>query len=244
MIKIDLPSFYSDISYNFKNENFVIEALTHKSFSVDENKDKPHNERFEFLGDSIVNFIIADLLLTKNPNDPEGALSKKRASLVNQATLCLLAQNKKLGQHIVFGPGEVKQGSPSNPRILASTLEALIGAIYLDSNFVTCQKWVLEMFSAVDEMVDMKQGQISDYKTRLQELTQKHKLGTPIYELVYTSGPSHKPQFLVSLKLNDIEKTRAVGASKKMAEQSAAEMFFNELTQIYLNSVSTEGDKK
>ena len=237
----DPSAIFENIGYEFEQLHYLTEAMTHKSFSIDENKSQLHNERLEFLGDSILNFVIASDLVKKFPQDPEGVLSKKRATLVNQVTLAILAQRLKLSDSIQFGPGEIKQGSPSNPRILASALEALIGAIYLDSNFEKCEKWILKLFENVEQVVDVSQGQSSDYKTRLQELTQKHKLGTPSYEVIYTSGPSHKPQFLVSLRLNEVEKSRAVGASKKVAEQAAAEMYFKELIQK-LEKIS-EGNK-
>jgi ribonuclease III len=224
--------FKKNIHYEFKNPAHLQEALTHKSFSIEQNKNKPHNERLEFLGDSILNFVIAADLLKQFPQEPEGFLSKKRASLVNQSTLAVLAQQIGLQDVILFGPGEVKQGSPMNPRILASALEAVIGAIYLDSNFSEVERWLLQLFKNLSSELDDSADSDLDFKTRLQELTQKHKLGTPIYELVYTTGPSHKPQFLVSLKLDAVEKARAEGGSKKVAEQKAAEMYLNELSQI------------
>lgn len=217
------------LHYKFKNEALLNEALTHKSFSVDENRHKPHNERLEFLGDSILNFVIAADLLEKFKQESEGLLSKKRASLVNQSTLAVLAKELHLQNFLMFGPGEVKQGSPLNPRLLASALEALIGAIYLDADFQTVEKWILNLFKNIPLVIDDQIGNISDYKTRLQELTQKHKLGTPVYELVFTTGPSHKPQFVISLKLDNEEKARAEGGSKKTAEQKAAEVYLNEL---------------
>lgn len=217
------------LDYDFKNETLLVEALTHKSFSVEENKNKSHNERLEFLGDSILNFVIAADLLKSYRNEAEGLLSKKRASLVNQNTLALLAKELKLQNYLHFGPGEVKQGSPLNPRILASALEAVMGAIYLDSDFKTVENWILKLFEKLEHVHDDVVGNASDYKSRLQELTQKHKLGTPIYDLIYTTGPSHKPHFVVSLKLDSTEKSRADGGSKKAAEQKAAEMYLNEL---------------
>lgn len=229
-----MPSI--SLGYSFKNESLLTEALTHKSYSVEENKNKPHNERFEFLGDSILNFVIAADLLRKFKHEPEGLLSKKRASLVNQSTLAVLAKDLNLQSFLKFGPGEVKQGSPLNPRLLASALEAVIGAIYLDSDFETAEKWTLNLFKDV-AAVDDQIGNTSDYKTRLQELTQKHKLGTPTYELVFTTGPSHKPQFVISLKLDGVEKSRAEGGSKKAAEQKAAEMYLNELQNTLQSKV-------
>ncbi len=230
------------LNYQFKNDHLLTEALTHKSYSVEENKNKAHNERLEFLGDSILNFVIAADLLQKFKNESEGLLSKKRASLVNQNFLAVIAKDLKLQNFLLFGPGEVKQGSPLNPRILASALEALIGAIFLDSDFQTVEAWVLNLFKNNPLEADDQIGNILDYKTRLQELTQKHKLGTPIYDLVYTTGPSHRPQFVISLKLDGVEKSRSDGGSKKAAEQKAAEMYLNEL-QIKLGT-SSEVSKK
>ena len=233
------------LDYEFKNESLLVEALTHKSFSVDENKAKLHNERLEFLGDSILNFVIAANLLKNFKSEAEGLLSKKRASLVNQNTLAILAKELQLQDYLHFGPGEVKQGSPLNPRILASALEAVMGAIYLDSDFKTVENWILQLFKSLPQTHDDVIGNVSDYKSRLQELTQKLKLGTPIYDLIYTTGPSHKPHFVVSLNLDGAERSRADGGSKKAAEQKAAEMYLNEL-QIKLEQtpdVSKKGER-
>lgn len=234
-----------EIEYNFKNVNFLTEALTHKSYSVEANTGKAHNERLEFLGDSILNFVIAADLLHNHKSEAEGLLSKKRASLVNQMTLSVLAKELKLQNYILFGPGEIKQGSPLNPRILASALEALMGAIYLDSDFKTVESWILRLFKNNLQSFDNQIGNISDYKSRLQELTQKHGLGTPTYDLIFTTGPSHKPHFVISLKLDDTEKSRAEGGSKKVAEQKAAEMYLTELQNKLEQApdVSKKGDR-
>lgn len=219
------------LSYTFKNKNLLTEALTHKSYCVDLNKNKPYNERLEFLGDSILNFVIAEDMFKKFPKDEEGFLSKKRASLVNQVTLTELAKNCGLADELIMGPGERKQNSHQKPRILASCFEAIIGAIYFDSNFAQASEFVLNQFSKLNFKLDEETGYENDYKTRLQEITQKHKLGTPVYELLMTSGPSHKPSFLVCLKLNDEEKARAEGSSKKIAEQFAAKMYLDSLSK-------------
>lgn len=230
-MKTDLDFLQKQIKFEFKNKNLLLEAFTHKSFCIESNKNKSHNERLEFLGDSVLNFIIANYLVSQFPNNAEGVLSKRRASLVNQTTLFEVAQSLNIASAILFGPGEINQGSPSNPRILASVVEALIGAIYLDSSLQICEDWVLLQFQQVLESQMDQEEQKFDSKTKLQELTQKFKMGTPTYEVVLTTGPSHKPQFLVSLKLNQIEKARAEGASKKAAEQKAAEMYLLELNK-------------
>lgn len=220
--------FQKKLNYNFQNSSLLREALTHKSYSVDENKGQSHNERLEFLGDSVLNFVVAEQLLRLYPGEQEGILSKKRAALVNVTKLAEISKKFELENFMLFGPGEVKQGNHLNSRIHGSCLEALIGAIYLDSDFPTIKGWTLKQFSNVDFHLD-EEAFSSDFKSRLQELTQKHKLGTPSYEVVLTTGPSHKPQFVVALRLNGNEKTRADGTSKKQAEQKAAEIYLNEL---------------
>jgi len=221
-------AFQKKLGYRFKKDSLLKEALTHKSFSVDENRNELHNERLEFLGDSILNFVVAEQLLKLFPSEQEGVLSKKRASLVNLNKLAELSKKFELQNYMLFGPGEIKQGNHLNSRIHGSCVEALIGAIYLDSDFVTVKAWTLEQFSDADFRQETD-GFSADYKSRLQELTQKQGAGAPTYDVVLTTGPSHKPQFVVALKINGEEKARADGASKKQAEQKAAEMYLNEI---------------
>lgn len=233
------------IRYQFKNTSFLLEALTHKSFCILENRTIPHNERFEYLGDAILGLIMAEQLMLLCPKDNEGILSKKRASLINQETLAEKALNMKLSEFLILGPGEKAQGSHLKPRILASAFEAIIGAIYLDSDFDTVKKWINDEFknNISDIKPDMEYEK--DYKTRLQELTYKIKIGTPIYELVSTTGPSHDPEFLVSLKIGTQEKARASGKSKKIAEQKAAQIYMEELAvQIKAQTTNNEINKQ
>ncbi len=224
-----LEAFQKLLKFKFNDQALLQEALTHKSFSVDSNRGRPHNERLEFLGDSILNFVIADELLKLFPEEEEGTLSKKRASLVNWNKLSEISKKYALENHIEFGPGEIKQGSHLNERIQGSCIEAIIGAIHRDSGIDEAKKWVLQQYQKQDFFAAVGASFNSDFKSRLQELTQKHKLGTPVYEVVLSSGPSHKPRFLVCLKVGDEEKARAEGASKKAAEQKAAEIYLSEL---------------
>lgn len=228
-LAIDKNLIENNIHYKFSNSNLLKEALTHKSYCIEFNTDQPNFERLEYLGDSILNFIVAEDLFLQFPSDSEGLLSKKRASLVNQTTLNQLALNCELADQIILGPGEKKQNSHLKPRVLASCFEAIIGAIYLDSNYLSTKKVVLQHFKQLDFKLDDVSGFETDFKTRLQEITQKFKMGTPVYEMLLTKGPSHQPSFLVALKLNDIEKARAEGSSKKKAEQQAAEFYLNQL---------------
>lgn len=223
--------FQKKLGYRFKKEALLKEALTHKSFSVDENRSQLHNERLEFLGDSILNFVVAEQLLTLFPSEQEGVLSKKRASLVNLTKLAEISKKFELQNFMLFGPGEIKQGNHLNARIHGSCFEALIGAIYLDSDFETVKSWTLKQFGETDFQQEVD-AYSADFKTRLQELTQKQGSGAPTYEVVLTTGPSHKPQFVVALKIGGEEKTRADGSSKKQAEQKAAELYLNELVKV------------
>ena len=217
----------NQIHYKFNNRELLKEALTHKSYCIELNVDQPNFERLEYLGDAVLNFIVAEDLFKQYPNDDEGLLSKKRASLVNQSTLNQIALNCKLAEQIILGPGEKKQLSHLKPRVLASCFEAIIGAVYLDSDYLSAKKVVLFHFKQLDFKLDEVSGFETDYKTRLQEITQKFKMGTPVYEMLMTKGPSHQPSFLIALKLNEIEKARAEGSSKKKAEQQAAEFYIN-----------------
>ncbi|MBC7457855.1 MAG: ribonuclease III [Bdellovibrionaceae bacterium] len=232
------------IRYQFNNKTFLLEALTHKSFCILENRIIPHNERFEFLGDAILGLIMAEQLMFLFPQDNEGMLSKKRASLINQETLAEKALAMKLSEFLILGPGEKAQGSHLKPRILASALEAIIGAIYLDSNFDTVKQWINDEFKNNISEIKPDLEYEKDYKTRLQELTYKIKIGTPIYELVSTTGPSHDPEFLVALKIGTHEKARASGKSKKIAEQKAAQIYIDELAVLMKAQLNHENNNK
>lgn len=223
----------SFIGYEFKNKGLLKEALTHKSYCINEHRTKPHNERLEYLGDAILGFVMAEQLMKIFPDDNEGALSKKRASLVNQDILSEKAKTFNLQNVLIVGPGEKEQESHLKPRILASAFEALLGAMYLDSNFHFTKNWIEGQFKIDIGLIKPDFEYEKDYKTRLQELTQKLKMGTPTYKLLSTSGPSHNPEFLVGLFLNvsgeDTEKYKATGKSKKAAEQNAAQKLMQEL---------------
>lgn len=228
------------INYKFKNRDLLIEALTHKSYCINDKRKKPHNERLEFLGDAILGFVLAEQLMQIFPQDNEGLLSKKRASLVNQDVLAKKALGYKLETLLILGPGEKEQESNLKPRILCSVYEAVLGAIYLDSDFANVKTWIQNEFKADIEQIKPDLEFERDYKTRLQELTQKLKLGTPEYQLIGSQGPSHNPEFLVGIFLNEngksVEKFRATGKSKKAAEQSAA--------QLLIKSLETDGKRK
>lgn len=226
-------SLESSISYKFKNRDLLIEALTHKSYCINTKKKQAYNERLEYLGDALLGFVLAEQLMLLFPQDNEGLLSKKRASLVNQDVLMQKAKKLRLDELLIIGPGEKEQESHLKPRILASAYEALLGAMYLDSSFEQTRSWIQKEFDSDIALIKPDFEYEKDYKTRLQELTQKLKLGTPEYQLLATQGPSHNPEFLVGIFLQEknqaIEKFRATGKSKKAAEQNAAQMLIEHL---------------
>lgn len=226
-------SLEQNINYKFKDRDLLLEALTHKSYCINEKKKLSHNERLEYLGDAILGFVLAEQLMQLFPQDNEGLLSKKRASLVNQDVLSQKALNLKLDTLLILGPGEKEQESHLKPRILCSAYEAMLGAIYLDSDFLNIRSWIQKEFKPDIQQIKPDLEFERDYKTRLQELTQKMKLGMPEYQLIGTEGPSHNPEFLVGIFLTEngqtVEKFRATGKSKKAAEQAAAQQLMNYL---------------
>lgn len=210
------------ISYTFNQPELLRQALTHRSHS------SPHNERLEFLGDSVLNCAIAGLIFRHFPNLPEGELSRFRASLVNQQALFELAQALDLGEQIRLGDGELKSGGHRRPSILADTLEAVLGAIYLDGGFAQAEKVVATLFMPLLHQLN-PQTLDKDPKTLLQEYLQSRKLGLPQYSVVSTSGEAHQQQFLVECIIAKLNiRTIGKGASRRSAEQGAAKQAYEQ----------------
>lgn len=212
-----LSSLTGAIGYHFADEALLRNALTHRSHS------SPHNERLEFLGDGILNCIVAAELYARYPQLPEGDLSRLRAHLVRQESLHRLAEGIQLGNFLRLGEGEMKSGGHRRPSILADALEAIFGAIYLDGGFDAARQAIQHLYSNLfDEL--MPGQSMKDAKTRLQEWLQSRKKPLPRYVLLETSGAAHSQQFKVSCEI-DTFGVRAVGegSSRRLAEQAAAE---------------------
>jgi ribonuclease III len=192
------------------------QATTHRSFSAD------HNERLEFLGDSVLNLAVADLLYLRLGELPEGDLSRVRANLVKQDTLHQLAVTLGLPEVIRLGEGEVRSGGQKRPSILADALEAVIGAVYLDAGFAVAQSLVHRLFKAVE--INPQMDAIGkDAKTELQEWLQGRKMKLPIYRVVGTLGVAHKQTFDVECEITEFNMTeRGIGGSRRAGEQAAA----------------------
>ena len=216
----NISKFENIISYNFKNKQYILEALTHSSYS-NENKSYAFNERLEFLGDSVLGIIISDYLFKNETELPEGELTKLRANIVCEESLSEVSKKIELGTHMLLGKGEEATGGRERVSILADAVEAVIDAIYLDGGIENARKFVL---TQMDEIIqDSIKGRIfRDYKTHLQEVIQSQGETNIIYDLVEEIGPDHNKKFVMQVKLNDEVLGTGEGKSKKEAEQSAA----------------------
>jgi ribonuclease-3 len=207
---------YEKTGYSFRDPGLLKQALTHRSFGY------PHNERLEFLGDSVLNCVIAAELFLQFPRLSEGELSRLRSNLVNQATLVEVAQDLQLGSQVLLGEGELKSGGHQRASILADALEALFGAIMLDGGFAEAWRVIQQLFSARIHEINPA-APAKDAKTLLQELLQARKLELPKYVVVGTRGAAHEQQFEVECTIPQLGiRTFGEGRSRRAAEQSAA----------------------
>ena len=212
-MKIDYLPLQKKIKVNFKNKDLLIKSLTHKSFDRENN-----NEKVEFLGDRVLGLVIAKKLLEIYPNEREGILDKKFASLVNKKTCLEIAKKIELQKYILTLNTEKKRSNIED-KVLADSCEALIGSIYLDKGFNVVEKIILDLWSSkIKESINTQ----IDSKTKLQELSLKRYKKLPIYKLISNTGPRHKPLIKVGVKLVQTKFYIAEGKSKKDAEQNAA----------------------
>lgn len=204
------------LGHTFSDRRLLEQALTHRSYGT------PHNERIEFLGDGVLNCVVAAQLFTRFPALREGDLSRLRASLVRQESLAEVAQTLALGDHLRLGEGELKSGGFRRPSILADALEALIGAIYLDAGFPAAQAVVLQLFQAKFSGIDPGNAR-KDPKTELQERLQARRLALPQYVLKATRGDAHAQEFEVECQITGLDIfASGTGVSRRAAEQEAA----------------------
>lgn len=211
------------LGYQFHQPALLQRALTHRSYS------SAHNERLEFLGDSVLNCTIAKYLYQTYPDMPEGDLSRLRSNLVNQQTLAKLAQQLHAGELLALGEGELKSAGARRPSILADALEAVFGAVLLDSDFATAEKVVLGLYVPFIATMDL-QSLGKDAKTQLQEYLQGKKLPLPKYTVIEIKGEAHAQTFEVECEIAKLNiKTRGEGHSRRVAEQVAAEAAYKRI---------------
>ncbi len=215
-----LEELQRKIGYTFRNDQLLLQALTHSSYANEGKKHGKNNERLEFLGDSVLSVIVARHLFLTYRDLPEGELTNLRASLVCEKALDVFAAQFGLGEYLLLGKGEEMNGGRERPSILADAFEALLAAIYLDGGYEAAQKFVLGF---IPEQLDVKKKtKLSDYKTPLQEIVQQNKEERIEYVLVDEQGPDHAKTFTVEVLLNSNIIGRGQGRSKKQAEQNAA----------------------
>jgi len=223
---MDLTRLQGTIGYQFRDTDLLQEALTHRSYA------SRNNERLEFLGDSVLSFLIANELYKRFPRIDEGDLSRLRAQLVKESSLSHIALSIGLGDFIRLGEGELKSAGWRRPSILADTFESIIGAIYLDGGIESAQQFVLRFFDMQLNEIDPKLIQ-KDAKTLLQELLQSKKSDLPIYTVVSIEGEAHSQTFTIEclIKKSNI-KTQGVGNSRRIAEQEAASKAYQLMLEL------------
>lgn len=222
MAKTSYKDLQNTLNYKFNDENILINALTHSSYANEKKSMKlSSNERLEFLGDSILNFIVSAYVFSNYPNLPEGEMTKVRASVVCEQTLKDISNSLGIGEYLQFGKGEEQTGGRKRPSILADAFESVVGAIYIDGGFEAARNFVL---NKLDELIlsSVKGTGMTDYKTTLQEELQKKGEVKISYEILAESGPDHDKKFKVHIKCNGKVLGIGWGKSKKEAEQSAA----------------------
>ncbi len=220
-----LGDFVLRIGYRFNDPELLRRALTHRSYST------THNERLEFLGDSVVNCVVALELFNRFPRLTEGELSRLRANIVNQSSLATAAQQFDFGGQLRLGEGELKSGGARRPSMLADSVEAVIGAAFLDGGFEAARKVVRALLGEVLDTIDPATSG-KDPKTLLQEYLQGRKLALPQYAVVATRGEAHEQQFQVECAIPELSiRSLGEGASRRGAEQEAARQAYELATQ-------------
>ena len=209
------------LCYQFKDLELLNKSLTHKSYSNEVLLTSKNNERLEFLGDSVIDLIMADYMFLTYPDLPEGSLSKIRAAIVNENSLARLAIKLELGSYLLLGKGESFSGGRQKASILANAYEALVGALFCDSDFrTTADVFLPQLIEKIDEF--MGACIATDFKSDLQEYTQNRFSCVPLYEVVGEIGPGHNKRFDVKVKIRSQVLGSGKGRSKKEAEQNAA----------------------
>ena len=219
----ELSRLQKTLGYSFKEIKLLNKALTHKSYVNETGEDLKHNERFEFLGDSVLDLMVSEYMVLKYSDYKEGVLSKIRAGVVNESCLAKLALNMDLGAYLLLGRGEELSGGRKKASLLANAYEALAGAIYFDSNLETAAKILLPSIKKeITRFIETPESR--DYKSDLQEYTQNKMVCIPVYKVIREVGPDHEKQFEVVVSVKDTDRGKGMGRSKKEAEQAAAKV--------------------
>lgn len=217
-----MESLEKRLDYKFNNIKLLKNALVHSSYANEMRGDVHSNERLEFLGDSVLSIIVAEHIFNKYPDMPEGELTKMRASLVCEKSLCIFARELGLGEYLLLGKGEDKNGGRERDSILADAFEAVLAAIYIDGGIKNAKNHIYNtVLRDVDHYIDDTES-LKDYKTLLQEIIQRNPEESVSYILIDEQGPDHDKIFTVQVRLNSNIIGQGTGKSKKQAEQMAA----------------------
>lgn len=209
----------------FKNSDLYKKALTHRSWLNEHADSEESNERLEFLGDAILEYVVSEIIYEKYPTKEEGFLTALRANIVNTTNLAKVARKLDLGKKLLLSKGEEESGGRENSSLLANTVESFIGAIYLDSGIDTVKKFIIEnILHNINEIVNKP---LKDSKSRLQEKAQALGYSTPKYVVIKEAGPDHNKSFTVEVQINNKTVASGSGKSKGIAEQSAAQKALN-----------------
>ncbi|RAK06201.1 RNAse III [Halanaerobium saccharolyticum] len=227
-----IEEFEESLALDFNDKNLIQRALTHKSYPNENRRlNLKDNERLEFLGDSVLSLSVSTYIFNKFSNLPEGELAKMRAVIVSAPILADVAKRIELGQFLFLGKGEEMTGGRERDSILADTMEAIFGALYLDQGFTAAADFILELLKV--DIINVAEGNhIQDYKTILQEVIQENGNVRPEYEVVDEEGPDHNKTFIVAVKLNEDSLGSGQGSSKKEAEQEAAKVALDKLNKL------------
>ena len=221
--KKELAGLQDSLNHVFNDMNLLNKALTHKSYVNESSLDLKHNERFEFLGDSVLDLVVSDYTLCEFLEYREGVLSKIRASVVNESCLAELARKVDLGKYLLLGKGERLSGGQNKDSLLANAFEAVVGAVYQDSGFDSAAKIFLPLLQPEIEKYANNLS-FRDFKSELQEYTQNKMMCIPAYKVAREMGPDHQKEFEIVALIKGEEQGRGTGRSKKEAEQSAAKV--------------------
>ena len=226
-----LYELQTTLGHSFVRIELLIEALTHSSALNEWRGNHSHNERLEFLGDSVLDLLISEYLMSEFQEVDEGILSKMKARLVGKDTLAALSRSLSLGSYLFLGRGEELNDGRQNPSILADTLEAVIAAVYLDGGLSSARRLLLNVYREKFNLLNSN-GQKTDDKSQLQELCQRRFGFLPVYHLSHTSGPDHHRTFEVEVHLGNDQYGAGAGRTKKKAEQEAAKQALVRLQEI------------
>lgn len=240
-MKSEISRFEKSLDYVFKNKSLLQVALTHSSHAYESTeKATRDNEVLEFLGDSVLGFVLADFLCTTYPRLSEGELSKLKSAMASTSALHSFALRLRIDKHILLGKGEIKSGGRKKKTILAGAFEALVAALYLDGGIQVAQDFLYQQFDAFIKKIDMEKFLINNYKSALQEILQKEDPIGPVYTTITTKGPDHKKKFVVEVSYQDKKLAKARGLSKKDAEQKAAQKAMRNLMGKKIRSLTSD----